>query len=68
MHASTMPRIRLARRRQTPALSARNEVHWAAPAISKRAMATKAKPKAFHLFFVVASSAPIPTKISISSS
>jgi hypothetical protein len=31
MHASAMPRIRLARRRQTPALSARNEVHWPRP-------------------------------------
>ena len=31
MHASAMPRIRLARRRQTPALSARNEVHWRRP-------------------------------------
>jgi hypothetical protein len=28
-----------------------------APAISKRAMATKAKPRAFHLFSVVASNA-----------
>jgi hypothetical protein len=54
MRALAMPRIRLARRRQTPALSARNEVHWPAPAISKRAMATKAKPRAFHLFSVVA--------------
>ena len=31
MHASAMPRICLARRRQTPALSARNEVHWPRP-------------------------------------
>jgi hypothetical protein len=31
MRASAMPRIRLARRRQTPALSARNEVHWPRP-------------------------------------
>jgi hypothetical protein len=58
MHASAMPRIRLARRRQTPALSARNEVHWPRPRnFSKRAMATKAKPRASHLFSVVASNA-----------
>jgi len=31
MHASAMPRIRLPRRRQTPALSARHEVHWPRP-------------------------------------
>src|SRR5271154_3796845 len=31
MHALAMPRIRLARRRQTPALSARNDVHWPRP-------------------------------------
>ena len=32
MHASAMPRIRLARLScQTPALSARNEVHWPRP-------------------------------------
>jgi hypothetical protein len=39
------------------ALSARNEIHWLRPAISKRAMATKAKPRAFHPFSVVASNA-----------
>jgi hypothetical protein len=57
MHASAMPRIRLARAAKLPLCRRETKSIGPAPAISKRAMATKAKPRAFHLFSVVASNA-----------
>ena len=52
--ASAQPPIRLARRRQTPALSARNEDHWPRARKLEGATATTGKPGAFNLFSVVA--------------
>ena len=54
MRASAMPRIRLARRRQTPALSARNEVHWTRPRNFQARNGDQGEAQSFHLFSVVA--------------
>ncbi len=58
MHASAMPRYPFGPATlKLPLCQRETKSIGPAPAISKHAMATKAKPGAFHLFSVVASKA-----------
>ena len=57
VHACLGQRIRLAQRRQTPALSARNEVHWPRPRNFQARNGDQGEARAFHLFSIIRSDA-----------
>lgn len=68
MHASAMQRIRLARRRQTPALSARNEAHWPRPRNFQARNGDQGEAQSLPPVVRRRLQRPIPTEISMSSS
>ena len=68
MRASAMPRIRLARRRQTPALSARNEVHWPRPRNFQARNGDQGEAQSLPPVLRRRLQSPIPTEISMSNS